>query len=220
MPVALAAAPTTVVTPFTPPANYLEFLAFDPRYIYKFLKSRRCPEAVFEDFEQSLHAHLMSIGPTGKARGHNDKLEEYAPSLRGNATTVEAWADWLNLILGREYGKLIKRNNRGGVRGENVISLAVDPESTDTDFSPLLGTEDRSRLIDYSFTTLNAKVLVSSLLDYIRSEGGEMTYRFAVALKKYDNVAEVARELNLTSAQAATLRQRMREIGARFAKGC
>lgn len=214
-----APAPATTL-PFVPPANYLEFLAFDPRHIYKFLKSRKCPVELIEDFEQSLHTHLMSIGKTGKARGHVDKLAEYAPQLRGNATTVKAWADWLNMLLGREYGKLIKRNNRGGIRGPNVISMSVSPEAQDADFAAILEGDDRARMTDFSYQNMTAKVMASAFLDYLREEGGETVYTFAQNLMIYDSLTEVAREMGITTGKAARIRTQMQEIGERFKRGC
>lgn len=213
------AVPTTTL-PFIPPANYREFLAFDPRYISKFLKSRKCPVDLFEDFEQSLHAHLMSIGPTGKARGHEDKLAEYAPDRRGNATSVSAWAHWLNTILGRELDKLIKRNNKGGVRGPNVISLTVDPWAIDDDFATRLERDDRTRLTDFSYQGMTAKAMASAFLDYLREEGGETVYVFAQNLMIYDSTPEVARAMGITNDEGHRLRARMLEIGERFKRGC
>lgn len=207
----------TVSAPaFVPPMSYGEFLAFDPNYITKFLRSRRCPAIHMEDFSQSLHAHLMSIGPTGAARGHADKLSEYAPELRGGATTQGAWADWLNMLLSREYGKLIKRVNRGGIRGENVVSLSSEP----LEQIGVLDQHDRERMLDRGHQTITSRVFVSQFMDYLKEEEGELLVRFAQNLMLYDNLIEVSKAMGIAHTKAVSLRNKMRECGARFKRGC
>ena len=44
---------------FEHPATFAEFFEREPRYVRNWLKAKKCPWELFEDFEQSLFYHMM-----------------------------------------------------------------------------------------------------------------------------------------------------------------
>jgi hypothetical protein len=206
---------TVTMAAFDHPKNYLEFLEREPRYIRNFLINRKCPLELFEDFEQSMHLHLMTPpGAKSVNYGKSDKLATYHPSRMGGIGTRWAWAKYLNTMLSNEYGKLINRNKKGGIRGEHVVTISDCP----LEENGALDHSDRERLMDFSGQTLLARVAASEAMAYIRYEGGEMVYRMAKALMVYDNLTEAARVMGISTGKANRLRTTMQEIMETYRK--
>ena len=110
-------------TTFVPPANFAEFLERFPTYVRNWLRFKRCPEALIEDFEQDLLMYLMRVGPVNRARGVPDRVALYSATYTKRSTEDSAksfvirnphghWGAYINLVLGREWKKLIILNKK------------------------------------------------------------------------------------------------------------
>ena len=199
--------PTTSETPFVWPKSVQEFMEFDPIYTKKWLKSRKCPIDLIEDYSQGLLLHLCTPNKECLARGFSDKMMLYKPERLGDAVTVAGWAFWLNTVLSNQYSKLIKRQQRGGVTGSKVISLGeTDDESRSKHGTAtwwlLLDPHERPQFetsIQEVYNPITSRIFLAEIIRVVREEVGPDALKVLAAVSETDTVVQAAAVLGMQS---------------------
>lgn len=191
-------------TPFIWPKSVPEFLLYDPKYLDKWLVSRKCPPALVEDFRQDLFAHLCGRTKECIEKGIPDKMGLYNPELNGNATTVAAWANWLTgYLLINEYSKLIAKQKRGHTAGVNVISLTEDEADTDSScptWWKLMEPSERKQFEtgeNEVYSQVTSSMLMKELLDTAEEEVGLGARQTLDAMAQTDTITQAAELLGV-----------------------
>ena len=116
--------PAPSVKVFDHPKSYADYFARYPDHVKAMCLSMKCASQALEDMIQGIHLHLMTPTRETETSPSRDRLSTYNGNLRGGAVSENAWWDWINLVIQRQYNTLIKRANRGGITGPNVFSLS------------------------------------------------------------------------------------------------
>lgn len=212
---------------FEHPATFAEFFEREPRYVRNWLKAKKCPWELFEDFEQSLLYHMMrpvTNQDTGEVVSQ-DRLAHYRRDRMGNFGTRWAWAAYVNNCLQNEYGKLIKRNNRGFVRGGNVISLTEDGFGEeggfwlgDTRELPLLLARDSDDLSKFMSQPVDVptRVFMEQFFAFVLDEQDQTHVDVLRAIMATDTSDEVMAMTGLTRAQLDRHRTNLKALAQDF----
>ena len=211
---------------FEHPATFAEFFEREPRYVRNWLKAKKCPWELFEDFEQSLLYHMMRP-VTNRDTGvvvSQDRLAHYRRDRMGNFGTRWAWAAYVNNCLQNEYGKLIKRNNRGFVRGENVVSLTEDgfgdeggPRVTGADLPMILALDaaDRAHFMAQP-VDVPARIFLEQFFAFVLDEQDQTHVDVLRAIMATDTSDEVMAMTGLTRAQLDRHRTNLKALAQDF----
>lgn len=222
---AKALAEGTVVQ-FQHPTTFAEFYEQEPHYIRNWLRFKKCPGELFEDFEQSLFYHMMRpvTNPDTGEVVSQDRLAHYRRDRMGNFGTRWAWAAYVNNCLQNEYGKLIKRNNRGFVRGENVVSLTEDgfgdeggPRVTGADLPAILALDpaDRAHFMAQP-VDVPARIFLGQFFAFVLDEQDQTHVDVLRAIMATDTSDEVMAMTGLTRAQLDRHRTNLKALAQDF----
>lgn len=215
------------LTQFDHPTTFAEFFEREPRYVSKWLKSKKCPVDLFEDFEHELLVHLMTApGMKSEHYGKPDWVSTYVPEKMGGFGTRWAWAAFMNRMLSTQYGKLINRNNRGGVRGEHVVSLSEDgfgdggPVYGNTSGMPSIILRNQGDLQHFTALPVNApsKIFMEKFLAHVQDELGQSHVTYLRAVLAADAPAEVEALTGLSKHQCSRYRRDLKLLAAQFTK--
>lgn len=225
---AKALAEGTVVQ-FQHPTTFAEFYEQEPHYIRNWLRFKKCPGELFEDFEQSLFYHMMRpvTNPDTGEVVSQDRLAHYRRDRMGNFGTRWAWAAYINNCLQNEYGKLIKRNNRGFVRGDNVISLTEDGFGEeggfwlgDTRELPLLlarDSGDRSKFMSHP-VDVPTRVFMERFFQHVQEVKGQDHVNVLRAMMATDTPAEAEALTGMTRSQLNRFRSELKVVAQEFTR--
>lgn len=224
---AKALAEGTVVQ-FQHPTTFAEFYAQEPYYIRNWLRSKKCPGELFEDFEQSLFYHMMRpvTNPDTGEVVSQDRLAHYRRDRMGNFGTRWAWAAYVNNCLQNEYGKLIKRNNRGFVRGDNVISLTEDGFGEeggsragygDLPMILALDSDDRNRFMSQP-VDVPTRVFMERFFQHVLATKGQEHVNVLRAMMATDTPAEAEALTGMTRSQLNRFRSELKAVAQEFTR--
>ena len=205
---------------FDHPTTFSEFFEREPKYVAKWLRSKRCPEDMREDFEQELLMHLMRApGEKSEHFGKPDWISTYDPELMGGFGTRWAWAAFVNRMLTTQYGKLITRNNRGGVRGPQVISLTPDPWALGAGLpQAVLQNSEALALFTTAPVAISSKIFMERFMLYVQERLGQDHVTYLRALVISTSLDEVEAVTGLPRSRYDRYRRDLKELAAKFSK--
>ena len=192
---------------FDHPKTFAEFYEREPEYVAKWLRSKRCPDEVFEDFHQDLLLHLMTApGPKSEHYGKPDWISTYMPERMGGFGTRWAFAAFVNRMLITQYGKLINRNNRGGVRGPHVASLESLIDYTGRPMPPRGWTAEANpsdpNLVNHCVLApadLVSRVYLDRFVGHVETHLGQDHVNLIRAMEIFDSPKDAGASLGLSS---------------------
>ena len=208
---------------WTTPKNFHELFAQDPAYIERWLRSKHCPVDLLEDFTQDLYVHLMTVGKTDAERGFEDRVATYTPDLCGGQTIRNprgSWGAYMDVIMIREYSKMLKRNERPGTRGPLVVSLSENVSDTceggsTNMFATLAGLlplnafeELRPQLVQED--DLTTKLFVGKFLAFVEEENPNLAAAARVIMYS-ESLTEALESLGCSRGLYSKMREQLRD---------
>lgn len=182
--------------PFVWPKTVDEFIAFDPKYIVKWLHSRKCVPTLINDFAQDLYLHLCTPNRECIEKGYKDRMALYDPIKLGGATTLAAWAYWLSGILTNQYGKLIKAQKRGHTEGPNVISMDdVNVETGQESWWSQTEQHEHTRFmatVGEVYNGVTSRILLEDVIRVVQEEIGDEAVEVLSAVIESNDAVEAA----------------------------
>lgn len=200
---------------FVWPKNVDEFLDLDPKYLDRWLVSRRCPADLIEDFRQELLLHLLTPNAECIANGWPDKMMLYKPERIGG-TTKRAWAFWLSrYLLNSAYNKLINDRHRATTQGKSVVSLGGGSEVDGVVEGWLMLQEHEQATLSAEegevFMGVTSSLALEGVIALVEEEMGQDAVEVLQAVGEADTFTEAARILHLSP---TAVRKRLKDIRA------
>lgn len=230
---AAALAAGTPLEVYAHPKDFNEFYAKEPHLIRNWLRFRRCPQDLIEDYTQDLLMFLMRPVTDKENVVYVDHISYYQPEKMGGYGTRPAFIKFVFDMLQREYPKAIRRFKKAHTSGPNIMSLNRDdfadgnsrikipvdaPGELSVTLTPLLTAEDVAKF-RASDEAVDPKIIVSSFFTYLQAHAEPEVLVFARACMIYDTLVDITRAMGFTRSQCRSLTASMRFWGKQFRAG-
>ena len=217
------------------PRDFSEFYAREPKLVENWLRFRRCPKGLIEDYTQDLLAFLMRPVTDKGGVTYEDHIAYYQTEKMGGFGTRPAFIKHVFNMLQTEYPKAINRFKRSNTSGPNVLSISgpwethqlaacsvkspVDaPTEGSVTLQPLLSADDVLKF-QVEDTAVEPQLIIDAFFAYLEAHTEPNTLAYARACLVYDTTVDIARAMGWSRSQCRSLTTDMLFWAKRFRAG-